>query len=436
MPMASLALERAPAAFLPLAHLRLAPAWGVLAALLLWHQGPTALASRWSLATVALVHMFTLGVLGNAILGSLLQFLPVVAGVQQRLAEPLGAILPASYNLGVLGLVCGFLHWPPLLAPSGLLLALAIGGYSVSGLAGMRFDGRQTWLRIGLALALSGLLAAAVLGLLLAAGLSGLISVPMVALTDAHAAIGLVGGALLLAGTVGSVVLPMFQGTAVVPDRWLAAWMLGLVGALAVTVALGVVGANDDWALLLAPPVAAFAVAVLVLQARAPHRRNRSLVAFWRLGACALLAATALSLAATRWPDSRCAMVAGVLGIAVALPALVLGMLLEISAFLTWLELQSSRVRGRGHRLPGVDSLLPEACKLALLRWHVLAAISLVFAAAWPGSAAVRVAALALAAAYCLTCLELLALWQRARRVAVAALPAGLPLAGEPPGAP
>lgn len=107
---------------------------------------------------------------------------------------------------------------------------------------------------------------------------------------------------------------------------------------------------------------------------------------------------------------------------------------------LAWLDLQSLRVRvrvrGRGCRMPSVDVLLPEARTRVLLRWHLLAAIALAIAAAWPGSAAIRFAALALVTAYGLTCLDLLALWHRARRFAVAAQTAGPPLVGESPDAP
>ncbi|MFA6985880.1 MAG: hypothetical protein WC213_06705 [Arenimonas sp.] len=431
--MASLALERAPAAALPLCFLRLAPAWGLLAALLLWRYGATVFASRWALPTVALVHVFTLGVLGNAILGSLLQFLPVVADVQPRMARRLGALVPVSYNLGLAGMVCGLLRWPAWLAPSGLLLASTLAFYSVSALAGLRFDGRQTVLRAGLALALLALLIAAVLGLVLAAALSGLISVPMAALADSHAAIGLLGGGLVLAGSVGSVVLPMFQGTAALPKHWLALWLAGLLCALVAGVALRLANVLDSMALLLAAPVAAFALAVLVLQARAPHRRNGTLVGFWRLGALALLAATMFSLFAARWPESRSAMVAGVLGIAVALPALVLGMLLEIAAFLGWLGLQGSRVRG--HRLPSADALFPESRKARVLVLHVASAFALPVAAAWPGKLSVSLAALVLAAAYALTAFELLVLWQRTRRAARGMSIPDLPLAGGQSGA-
>lgn len=412
--MVSLALERAPMASLPLRYLRLVPVWGVVAALLLLYQGANVFVSRWAPGTVALVHVFTLGVPGNAMLGCLLQFLPVVADAQPRMSNRLGSVLPVVYNLGVLGLVCGLLHWPVMLPPAGLVLALTIATYSVCTLAGLRFDGRQTLLRTGLALALLGLLATAALGLALALGLSGQIIVPIAPLTDAHAAIGLLGVGLLLAGTVGSVVLPMFQGTARVPEPLLAGWTAVLVGALVLAVTLRVANLFDGMALVLAFPVATFATAVLALQALAPHRRNPALVGFWRLGALALLAATAFAVGATRWPESRSAMLGGVLGIAIGLPALVLGMLLEIAAFLAWLDLQPLSLL-RGQRSPSIDTLLPESRKARLCAWHIAAAFGLTIAAAWPQDVLVIFAALALAAAWGLTLFELLSLRRRRR---------------------
>src|SRR5690606_10918940 len=98
--MSKLTLSQAPAPARPLRWLLSAPLWGVLAgAWLLWH-GEATLLGRWSLQTVALVHLFTLGVLGNAMLGSLVQFLPVAA----ESPMPLDASLPwlhGTFNLGL-----------------------------------------------------------------------------------------------------------------------------------------------------------------------------------------------------------------------------------------------------------------------------------------------------------------------------------------------
>ena len=70
--MSGLALSRAPPAPRPLRFLLASPLWGVVAGAVL-AAAPDALSGgRWAPAAVALVHLFTLGVLGNAMLGSLL----------------------------------------------------------------------------------------------------------------------------------------------------------------------------------------------------------------------------------------------------------------------------------------------------------------------------------------------------------------------------
>lgn len=416
--MASLALDRAPATAQPLRFLRLVPVWGVAAALLLAYQGPAAWESRWAPGTVALVHAFTLGVLGNAMLGSLLQFLPVVAGVQPRATSRLSGVLAALFNTGVAGLVCGLLHWPVVVPAAGALLAATVAAFAVPTLACFRFDGRQTLLRGGLALAVLGLLVAALLGLVLTLAWSGLLAVPMTMLTDIHAALGLLGGVLLLLGVVGSVVVPMFQGTASVPPRGLAAWIVLLTVALSASIALRLSGAigGTGMAMILAVPVAMMAIGLLLLQWRARHRRKRALVMFWRMGALGLTAACLVALIAVIAPFARSTPIAGVLGIGIGFPSLVTGMLLEINAFLAWLELQQRR--SRGTRVPGVDSLLPEQEKSRLLKLHALAALALLAAVTWPHAATTYLAALALAGAYGWTFRALLGLRRLTRRIA------------------
>jgi len=413
--MAQLALERAPPASVPLRFLHLAPAWGVLAAALLIKDGGALLASRWSLATVALVHVFTLGVLGNAMLGSLLQFLPVAAESPPRLGR-VQRWLPLAYNVGVLGLVGGLLRWPVLLVPAGGLLAATLATFALGALAGLRFDGRQHLLRGGLALALLMLLATALLGLVLVLGLVGWLAVSLPRLVDVHAAVGVLGGVVLLAGSVGSVVLPMFQGTAPPPRGLLAAWIAGLLAALVLATGLRWMERPVAMGAVLALPLAAFAIGVLVLQWRAPHPRNPTLVRAWRLGAFALLIAATCAGAAPWWPQPRLPLVGGVLVIAIGLPALVLGMTLEIAAFLAWLELQGARPRGQ--RVPGVDALMPERRKARLLAWHLVAALALIVAVAWPRDAGVRGAGLVLALAHGATLFELHALRRRVRGIA------------------
>lgn len=411
--MARLTLESAPPACLPRRFLRASPAWGVVAGvLMLWH-GHALLASRWAPSTLALVHVFVLGVLGSAVLGSLAQFLPVVAGIQPRWPDHCRRVLPGLYQCGVAGLIGGFLAWPWLLAPSAILLCLLIAVFVLGALAGARPDGRQARLRLGLAVSLSNLLATAVLGLLLSLVLAGSAALPLAVLTDLHAGLGLVGTLILLIGTVGSVVMPMFQGTAPVSDQTLAQWIAGLGVALLLAGGLRFVGRVDLALLAISLPGLVLGSYVLVAQVHAPRRRNPALGGFWRLGAVALVGAWV----AVVWPSSGDAaakhLAFGVLLIGIALPALVTGMLLEIWAFLAWLDLHRRYPRQRG--LPSVDALLPERLKRVVLGLHVLAALALLLAVAWRSQATAVFAGAALVLAHGATLGALLRVEQGAR---------------------
>lgn len=412
--MASLAIESAPASALPRRFLRASPLWGAVAGLMTAIDGEALFVSRWAPSTVALVHAFTLGVLGNAMLGSLSQFLPVVAGIQPRWPR-LGTIwLPGFYNLGLACLLAGLLRWPALLAAAGTMLAASIIAFAVAALSGLRLDGIQTTLRVGLGLSLGFLLLTAVLGLMLTLTLAGYLTLPLLEVTDLHAMLGLLGATVLLIGCVGSVVMPMFQGTAPISSRILASWISLLALALAAALFARLLLSGSAALLLTAIPVASFGAFVLWAQWRAPRHRNPTLIGFWRVGAVALLASASAAVIAGLRPGVMPPVWLGACLIGVALPALVLGMLLEISSFLAWLDLHARRPGARG--LPSVDALMPERRKLRLLRIHFTAAIALLLAAAWKGAAVNLLAGIALALAYGWTALELCRLDARARR--------------------
>ncbi|MBY4598458.1 hypothetical protein K3217_23375 [bacterium BD-1] len=420
--MARLALELAPEPSVPARFLRTVPAWGALAGLMLLAQGPALLASRWSPATVALVHVFTLGVLGNAMFGSLLQFLPAAAGVRVRGGAGFARALHAALNLGTLALVAG-LAWPlPLLRElgSGLLLLafLMLAGAALPNLL-RRVAG--SLLHAGIALSLFGGLATAALGGLLVAALAGRVAIPLEDWTNLHAAIGLLAWVGALLASVGRVVMPMFQGTPAAPagaqSALLAAVALGLPLAGGVLLASG-----DALALRALLALAAVAVALggLWLQSRSRKPMSAALPRGWRLGFVALAASAAVAMATG---DAR---LAGALAIGAALPLLVMAMLVEISAFLGWIALH--RRCGRGVQLPGVHTLLPPPHRQRLLLGFAASALTLPAAVAWPSWPMAVAAGLALVFAHLL-----LALAQRHIARAVAAFAAAHPPGPPPP---
>lgn len=392
--MAKLEIEQAPAVVLPRRFLLTAPLWGMLAGGLLIFDGDAAVLSRWSPGTLALVHAFTLGVLGNAMFGSVLQFLPAAGGVRVYGGLRWGIGLHALLNLGAACLLPGLRWWSPgLLQAGGTLLMGAFLLLAAMTLPGVFMAHGRRLLRAGLGVALLAAVVVAAMGGSLVLGVTGHLTLPLTRLTDVHAAWG-VGWMLVLIASVARVVMPMFQGTANVPGTAQGSW-LGAV--LLVLVAGSVLWLAGTHAGLLRVGVAllglAFGAAGLWLQVRASRLRKGALVRFWSGGLLALVLAASALLAGTR--DG---LLAGALALGIGMPLLVIGMLLEIVAFLGWIDLH--RRCGRGMRLPSVQQLLPESEKLRVLIAQLAMSAALVGAVLWPNPWLARVAGALMLLAY------------------------------------
>lgn len=412
--MSALDFAQAPPLARPLRWLLLSPLWGIAAGAWLAWRGEAALAGRWVPETAALAHVFALGVLGNAMFGALLQFLPVAAGCPLRLGRAADA-LHVAFNLGIVALAVG------LCAPSAgalalapLLLALTPIGFAWAALPSLLARGALRALRGGIGFALIALLLTVAAGALAAFALRGDVALALEPLVDVHAGLGLLGWVLGLMAAVGSLTQPMFQGARRVPDRALAGWFALAGVALATGAALRFFADSQaGLALTLAVPGTLWVLASLILPSAANRRRGTALVQFWRIGSVALGAACVLApLAAAGWLPERGGLVAGALVLGVGFPLIVTGMLLEISAFLAWIALR--RDCPRGLRIPGVGLLVPEADKRAVLALHLAAAVALAAAVLWPAALA-RIGGGALALAHAATLAVLVRALRRAR---------------------
>lgn len=378
--MTKLVMQQAPSPTTPRRFLLLASVWGMLAGGLLLCEGGTLLASRWGAGTLAFVHAMTLGFLGNAMFGSLLQFLPVAAQVPIRGGVKGAWVLLALLNSGTVMLVLA-LYDASLLSPvvGGVALVAAFGVLSGMLLPGLWAAGSaQAVLRGGIAAAVLASLVTAVLGFLLVLNLAGWRPLPIVPWIDVHASWGLLGWVLALLAAVARVVMPMFQGALVPPARRQGIWQVALCGVLLSALPLAMLGRELPWLrIAVGGLLLTFALGGLVLQWRAPKLRRVPLTGFWMAGLLTLAVAGVVLLAT---PDQ--AVLVGVLVLAIGLPLLVTGMQLEIIAFLGWIELQ--RHCGRGVHLPGVQLLLPPRDKALVLGLHLLAALILIMALYWP----------------------------------------------------
>jgi hypothetical protein len=404
--MTKLRLEQAPVASLPRRFLLTVPLWGVLAGVLLIVDGDVALHTRWNPATLALVHVFILGVLGNAMFGGMLQFLPSAAGVTLRGGARMGRWLHGMFNLGALLLVAGMhQRWPVLLVTAAIMLPLAFATLALMVVSGLLRAAKLSLLHAGFGVAVGFSVATAVLGGLLALGLSGRLDLPLSLLADVHASWGVLGWLVVLLATVARVVMPMFQGTGTVSEPVQASWLAGVATMLVVGAWWRMRGHEDWLGGVLATAVLLFAGAGLWLQWRAPRLRRGPLVNSWRAGL------VALALSAVALPVVSGGMFAGALGVGLALPLLVTGMMLEIVPFIGWIELH--RRCGRGTQVPGVQRLLPDADKRRVLMAQ-LPLLLLPAAVVWPSAWLARAAGVALLLSWSLSGWTLLGVRRRA----------------------
>ncbi len=392
--MSRLEIQKSPPVELPLRFFGSAIAWGLAAGPLMAWLDPALWTTRWHPDLLALVHLVVLGVIGQVCLGALLQFLAAAAASPAPGTLRAWTILHAAWNVGVALLVSGFLWMQPsTLQAGGALLTLCLSAASGAMLVGLVRSRGPAWLRAGLAIPLLVWPIVAALGVVLIAALSGWLELDLARWTDIHAAAGLGLVFVVLLATVALVVMPMWMGTGR-PCPYLR-WF-GFVPAILTLLILLARSSADDADLstrLLGGLLASLAAVAMLALARRSQRRNAPLVAAWRLG----LGFAGMAGLAWVGKGASAGLAPAVILVGGSLPLLVLSMMLEIRAFLSWIELQRSC--GRGLQLPGVHLLLPDRHKWRWLGTHAGAAVGLAWLAARPSPGV----ALAVAACWCLS---------------------------------
>src|SRR5690606_7044395 len=109
----ALSFNSSPRLGVPLRFLINTPLFVLLAAMLLLWAGPSALGSRWTGHALALTHLFTLGVLASAMIGAMMQILPVATGINMLAPRATSIATHLLLTVGTLGLAAGFLTVNP-----------------------------------------------------------------------------------------------------------------------------------------------------------------------------------------------------------------------------------------------------------------------------------------------------------------------------------
>lgn len=352
-----------PAPDLTFLYLKTGIAGAIAAAvvLLLW---PHALASRWSGATLAAVHLFAIGGLAPATVGALFQFVPVASGrtlAQWGHAEYL--VLGALASSAAL-LATGFLVAERSLLGLGAVLGLTALGLVAGRLAVALWHRGEEGAQVapivrGLRASVLGLVGALAIASVLAFELVVRSRQPQLAWVDWHALWAIAGWAGVLIGSVATVIVPMFNVTDAYPARWLR-----VVGSVPLWLLVGLLGVSLGSAVV--PELAraalatmAMAFGVLTLRLLLRSRRRRGDVFRWGwMAASAMAAASGLTGGLAAWTsDARWATAFGVCALAGFAGIAVTTMVYRIVPFLTWLHWQ--RLNKARVRLPLMHEIIP-----------------------------------------------------------------------------
>lgn len=104
-----LSLDQAPPISVPFRFFLTAPIFAILIGVLFLVYPAEVITNRFSNETIAIVHLFTLGVLSMIIFGAMQQMMPVLAGAPIKRARLFATIVHSSLTIGTLCFALKFL---------------------------------------------------------------------------------------------------------------------------------------------------------------------------------------------------------------------------------------------------------------------------------------------------------------------------------------
>ena len=389
---ALLSFDRSPPLAAPLRFFLTAPAFAIVAGLLVLSTGADGIASRWTPAVLALTHLIAAGFMLQVMLGAMLQIMPVVAGANMARPLRVAFVVHAAITLGAFLLCAAFItFWPVLFKLAALFLGAGLLVFIVAAALALRGLGAGNPTLTGLKHALAGLTATLVMGLAMSASLGWSLDLPLIQLADLHLGWGFVAWGTVLLAAVGYLVVPMFQLTPAYPgwfERWFSLSALAAAALWTIAEAFLWGGLATALAGLLVALAALFAVLTLKIQRRSKRARFDATQQLWRVAMISALAAAALWTASrllpivaewAAWP-----LACGVLVLFGAFMSVIVGMLYKIVPFLIWLHLQN---RGQGRvAAPNMKKIIAERDMDRQALAHLVSCLLLLLAACWPAA--------------------------------------------------
>lgn len=376
-----LSLDQAPPLQAPVRFFITAPLFGMLAALMIMFVDPALFESRYSMQSIAVTHLFTIGLFAMVMLGALQQMLPVLAGVSLPKAGSVAVVSHAALTVGVLFMVPSLLWSEPTLATVAAV-ALGVGFFTILAAIAVAMAKISFFTPTVKAMITAVVFAffTVVAGLYLLGGYaSGSIGEMHSRLLDIHSVWAVFGfGGILIIG-VSFQVLPMFYVTpsfrrfynnVVIPliVSGLVAWMFSqlMLEEFAITGRFVIV-------------LFFMAFAAAVIKKMIERRRPVSDVTvwYWRSSAVFLGLGALLWLLDT-WLDGEYIMIVSVLIGGGFILSVITGMLYKIVPFLVWFHLNASGYM----TIPTMREMLNE--RMAWIQYGLhMASVFFLIAAFW-----------------------------------------------------
>ena len=207
-----LSLDQAPPAGVPFRFFLTAPMFGILIGLVFFFFPASSITDQYSPVAVALVHLFTLGMLAMIIFGAMQQMMPVLAGAVVKQPILFANIVHTTLTLGTLCFSGSFLLSNKILLMIGAsLLAVAFFTFFVTAIY-LLFKVKYITSTVNAMKIFAGTgIVTALIGLYLAGSyISGNVGALHFNFVNTHAAFGLFGFGVVLIMGVAFQIIPMF----------------------------------------------------------------------------------------------------------------------------------------------------------------------------------------------------------------------------------
>ncbi|MEN8146504.1 MAG: hypothetical protein ABFR02_02665 [Campylobacterota bacterium] len=375
-----LSLDQAPPISAPVRFFLTAPLFAMVAAVLILFTDPAVLMSRYSLETIVVTHLFTIGFIAMVMLGALQQMLPVLAGVSLPKASLVATVSHVLISLGLILMSIGLLQSAKIIIFMATLF-LGLGFLILLGaiIAAIRKVEFLTPTIRGMRIAIGFAFVIVMLGMhLLSSYGTGVMGETHLSFANIHAVLAIFGFAGILIIGVAFQVIPMFYVTPPFHENHQKYLVLSVVSVLALWALLSFIADDFAW-IVKALLVVLFALfGFLIIEKM--NQRKRPIaditVYYWRLSGFMAVSGGLLWLASS-FVEAEIITFVGVIIGGGFIMSVISGMLYKIIPFLVWFHLN-----GMGYMsIPSMGEMVHK--KMALVQFVLFVLTLALFAAAF-----------------------------------------------------